>query len=1053
MILRSSRLLLQVFAALAIGTVLLTLAAIWQLAQGPIRLSFLNGFIERALNPEGSGARVTLSETVLAWSGEQRSLDVQALGVELRDRQNSPLARIPELTINFSGRALLRGTIAPRGLVIRGPRLRVSLGGESPVVSGFEEPAPADPSRALGALSQLLQPLDGSGVAGYLTSVEVADGQIAIRDQTRNLAWDITDADIVVSRDIAGIRAEAQLAVTANGITGQVSAVMQHTSLRPEVAVQLQFEDIDPALIASIEPRLDILNRIDLALSGVIDLRTDNVFRPEEVRYDLRAGAGTILLPELYAEPLIMAGAVIRGDIDGDFTTIRVDEAEIDLGGPTASLRGVVRSLGDRLTIALDAEARDVPVDELSILWPSDVGRGARNWVTKNLEAGIVHRATLALTGSAPVADLTALEVDEIGGVMDVSGVTVHYLRPMAPVLDVGGDIRYDAAQFIINTNTGSLLDLAIEDGTVAITLDGPEPVADIDLTVVGPITDALTVLDMEPLRYASTLGIDPAQMGGQHRTNVTFRIPLRAGLSLDDIGVAAASSVTDFSQSSGLFGLPFAAGALSLEVDTTQLSVWGDLSLGDVPVEARWTERFVDDGSFRTRYEVSGIFDQAALASFGLDLRGSVTGAIGVGVSYAIFPDDSAVGATELDLTAADISIPAIGLRKTGGNDARGALNFTVADGALTDISSFEIASDELVATGAVRFAGATDGGGLRQVGLSRLAYGDNELFGTLRLREDGSLDIDLGGQRVDLRDQITAVTDPGDDAETETTPEAGLAYRLSIDPQSPIAEVRVGEITRLLNVSGTLVNDGIEIRSANLRGGLVEPDDFGVVVVDAKPRRSFTIAAADGGALLAALDWTDAVSGGRLLVEGEMLDDEPGASLAGRALMTDFQMIEAPLLGRLLSLASLRGIADTLSGEGITFNRLEVPFEINDDTIELPDVKLRGSQLGILAEGRIDRRDNTISLLGEVAPAYTLNSLLGNIPLIGNAITGGGDGIFAATYKVEGPLDDPKVTVNPLSLLTPGFTRKILGGFGSSAPPPPKEKLEFPSDPTFDN
>ncbi len=1061
MILRSSRLLLQIFAALSIGAVLFGLAVVWQLAQGPIRLSFLNGYIEQALNPEGSSAQLTLRETVLAWSSERQSLDVQALGVELRDQDGRPLARIPELSINFSGRALLRGLIAPQGLEIRGPRLRISLGRDEPVVSGLDEPVPAAPGRALSLLTQLLQPPDDSSAAGYLTSVRVVNGQLAVRDQSRNLAWDITDANLDITRDDVGIRADARLTVTAGGVTGRFRARAQRTALRPGLAAQLVFDDLEPKLLARVEPRLNFLERLDMRLAGSLDLRLDETFRLQNLRYDLAAGAGSIDLPEFYPEPLTLARASASGSIEADFRTLRIDAAEIDLGGPVASLRGSVSSNEDTLTIALDAEARDVPVDALDTLWPRDIGRGARNWVTANLEAGMVNRATMALVASAPVDDPLAIQVSELGGVMDASGVTVHYFRPMAPVLDVNGDIRFDASQFVIKVNSGGLRDLVVEEGVIAINLAGPEQVANIDITITGSVSDALTVLDMEPLGYATALGIDPRQMGGEQRTNATFRIPLRRNLSLDDIGVAAAAGITGFSQAQGLFGLPLDNGTLSLEVDTRQLSAWGNISLGQVPVEARWTERFVDDGGFRTRYEVSGIFDQAAIASLGLDLSANLSGAIGVGISYAIFPDSRAIGAADLDLTAADISIPAIGLRKEGGSAAQGALSFTVDAGALTDISRFEITGDELVATGAIRFAAADQGGGLREIGLSRLAYGGNELFGTVVLADDGALDIRLGGQTLDLRQQVRDLADSdgdldGDDdgaGEPETPPRAGLAVRLAIDPDAPIAEVRLGEVTRLLDVSGRIVHDGTRLRSADLRGGLVEPDDVALIVVDATQRRGFTLAVADGGALLSALDWTDAIRGGRLTIEGEMRDDEAGEPLIGQVLMTDFQMTKAPLLGRLLTLASLRGIGDTLSGDGIAFSRLEIPFVLTETNIELPAIKMRGSELGILAEGRIDRTAATINLRGEIAPAYTLNSLLGKLPVLGDILTGGGDGIFAATYKVEGPLDSPRMTVNPLSILTPGFTRKILGGFGTGTPATAEPATKFPVDPPFDN
>ena len=83
----------------------------------------------------------------------------------------------------------------------------------------------------------------------------------------------------------------------------------------------------------------------------------------------------------------------------------------------------------------------------------------------------------------------------------------------------------------------------------------------------------------------------------------------------------------------------------------------------------------------------------------------------------------------------------------------------------------------------------------------------------------------------------------------------------------------------------------------------------------------------------------------------------------------------------------------------------------------------------LGITFEGTIDRKNRTLDLNGHVIPAYLVNSLVGKIPLVGEIIAGGkGQGIVSATYKVTGSFDQPLTSVNPLSVLTPGFTRKLF-------------------------
>jgi hypothetical protein len=114
----------------------------------------------------------------------------------------------------------------------------------------------------------------------------------------------------------------------------------------------------------------------------------------------------------------------------------------------------------------------------------------------------------------------------------------------------------------------------------------------------------------------------------------------------------------------------------------------------------------------------------------------------------------------------------------------------------------------------------------------------------------------------------------------------------------------------------------------------------------------------------------------------------------------------------------------------------------------LTLNNARTAGTSLGLTASGRINTNNETVQVEGVIVPAYVLNSLIGNIPLIGPLITGGqGGGIFAINYAVEGPVAKPTVSVNPLSALAPGFLRNLFGaGSGedptvetpTTAPPP---------------
>ena len=115
---------------------------------------------------------------------------------------------------------------------------------------------------------------------------------------------------------------------------------------------------------------------------------------------------------------------------------------------------------------------------------------------------------------------------------------------------------------------------------------------------------------------------------------------------------------------------------------------------------------------------------------------------------------------------------------------------------------------------------------------------------------------------------------------------------------------------------------------------------------------------------------------------------------------------------------------------------------FTLENGRLTLRDGHASGGALGINANGWIDLDHNQLDLSGTLVPAYTLNSILNNIPMLGDLITGGeGTGLFAANYRLSGALDSPQISVNPLSALAPGFLRQLfLFDAPSAAVPDPR-------------
>ena len=141
------------------------------------------------------------------------------------------------------------------------------------------------------------------------------------------------------------------------------------------------------------------------------------------------------------------------------------------------------------------------------------------------------------------------------------------------------------------------------------------------------------------------------------------------------------------------------------------------------------------------------------------------------------------------------------------------------------------------------------------------------------------------------------------------------------------------------------------------------------------------------------------------------------------------DFKLQELPALTKLLTLASLQGIADTLSGEGIRFNEFEMNFTSNKNLMTIDEIYAIGPAISILMEGYIEE-DKLVSLRGTLVPATTINKSIGSIPFIGKILVGDktGEGVFGVSFKIKGPLKNLETSVNPIKTLTPRFITRTL-------------------------
>jgi hypothetical protein len=170
----------------------------------------------------------------------------------------------------------------------------------------------------------------------------------------------------------------------------------------------------------------------------------------------------------------------------------------------------------------------------------------------------------------------------------------------------------------------------------------------------------------------------------------------------------------------------------------------------------------------------------------------------------------------------------------------------------------------------------------------------------------------------------------------------------------------------------------------------------------------------------------------GGHATVNGRLAPG--GADL--QVEIRKVRLVKAPAMARILTVGSLHGMSDLLNGEGIEFTEVVAPVSIRGSRLSIGHARATGPAMGVTTQGFFDIDAHTVELTGAVAPSYVLNSALGAAPVIGKLLVSRkGEGMFAISYSARGAFSQPKISVNPLSIATPGILRRMFESHAARA------------------
>lgn len=1035
----------RILLGLVIVSVVLIALLIWRLAEKPISLNLLTPYVETVLPASPSGLQVDVQDVVLAWHRQAKRIVLSARDVHLRDAHGAVDAALPAVNVTLNLPKLLRQrVVALNKVYIDGAKIYAQHGARK---TRDDSPA-AQPTLAIPTARSLIDMLEATigdlaadPLLADLSAVHIVNSAITLQTPSFTRPLHISTMSFIVKQTGNDIRSELSLTTslpnTKANTTLALNTTYEHAT--HQLTLDSEFENLRPSALAVLAPTLSGLTGISMPFQGTLKLALNRQDTWPTGDFDIQGGSGRVTLLGLYPKPQSITQFAAKGHLDGASETLRLKTAAIVLGSgkhgkPRVHLKGTLKGLSRPAHVDAHVTLKSLPLADLGVYWPKNAVPQTRRWITANIPSGRVSQAKAHLVLKASKSQ--SLKVTDINGTMQYERLRVHFLRPMPPVRAINGQGGFNRSGFHFQIESGTLEDIALTGGEVDITgLDRRKDAIAVRVDLSGPLQKTITLLDLPPLKLMSGRDVPLDTATGQFQVETGIAFSLRESIELEDVDINVQGALQDVSLQNAILSQPLSNGQLQIDLDKHRMTLEGQAELATIPLSFTWREAFTKpkQNADNWRMQMHAAVPQvghAGRARLGYDLPGVIDGPMAAVIDAEVGWDRKQTVHLQFDLRKTTLSLPWLNWQKPAGEPASAASKLQIEGNRAIAITDMNLQVETLKARGTARFDAA--GVNLVRFDIPHVILGNSDLRDVVFRRHNPGLTITIGDGVLDatpLREQLLARREPADDADV-TQPTDILPLELHL-PRLHRVQLAPGRY--LQNIQAHLAWDHQGWRVIKASGQIPGQDtDSGTKPFDfhylpaSKEQPVLSLNTNDLSALLRALNIYDNIIGGDITVTGKRKDD--GKGIKTRLKATELTVTKAPAFAHVLAAASLQGLANLLNSDGLKFDNVDADMTLYDDRLKIAEAQAHGGSLGLTAKGNITYADSKLDLSGTIIPAYLMNSLLGQVPVVNLLVGGKGQGLVAINYQLTGPLADPQVSVNPISALTPGFLRGIF-------------------------
>lgn len=1044
------------------GMFLVFLLFMWILYRGPISVPYLKPYIVQALNYDENDYTISIGDVNIELVRSVQPLRVTAKNINVQKKDKTVSFQAPKLYLSFSLRALLKGIIAPSDVSLYRPEMYVFA------TYGVEEESQNEVNKKklqfyVETFKEFLNNYNSAEKIypeSFVNNIRITNGEIEFHEVDLGRKWILSDVNFEFSRNLINMDINANALVNINDKIASVGFESEFHASDDKLDLEVYFSDLIVSDMISTfndttEDNMLSMMGIEVPVNGKINTNiflTDILQHPEEaeeyldsaiekIRFEIDGGHGYISFNEDEKYNYNIDEISLTGEIVGGIDEIHVSDAKLKLGQQQAQISFQVsgletyyleQSLKD-LAVRFVAKIDEFPLSDLSVFWPRYLAEPAWEWCKDGLIGGFAQNGEFVFDFGFD-QKLNAWGLLSLNGKAYMNDVDIFYLEGMPVVKNVYGNAKFFNDKIVIDIDKGNSDGIIVTDGMVKIyDLNQDRNYISINLTGNSSITETLRLIDHEPLKITSDIGIKPEEIEGDINLSLKLDFELKQDLVGKDIRVDVKSDMSNVVMPHLVADHVISSDAMKLNVNSSGWHLFGDSKFDDIPVKLSMNENFANK-NYKTKCHFSFVLDDKAKKVLGVDWKILSSPNI---EGFAVVDADVTVGKDNLidvfvkaDLKNTKIDYAYLGFVKDMNQTGEVNAHVLLKDNKITAVQNMSLIKPgftingnvSMYSNGRVHLIDISKINGPKTSARAKISLSD-AIMPHIKVEISGtSFDLtplfDKGKKNKDTSAEKTVVQENEDD---------GLEKANNMDVFVTVNSLWTNNTTPIQNFAGSVkLKHGVGLDELHMVG------NYGIdksikLNVDYAPRDNgehyVSIDSNNAGSTLKVLRLYENMVGGTLKIEARR---DKQKKFIGHATVRDFSIQDAPVMAKLLSVASLTGMLDLLKGDGLTFTHFSAPFEYQYKVLTLKKAKAEGNVVGITTSGNYNRASDDFNMYGVIAPAYSLNRFLGKIPVVGNLLASKDGTIFAADYKIDGTVENPEIDINSLSILSPNSMKE---------------------------